>query len=73
MTKESNLDGQVILMHSIYDTSATAAEYIIPWLIEQGYQLVTISELLEYHYDIPVPEKHVYYAVDFFLYGRAAV
>jgi len=67
-----NLDGQVILMHSIYETSAASAEIIIPWLIENGYQLVTISELLEYHYGIIEPEAHVYYAVDFFLYGREA-
>lgn len=69
----SKLDGQVILMHSIYDCTVTASQTIIPWLIEQGYQLVTISELLEYYYDIPDPELHVYYAVDFFLYGKEAV
>ena len=52
-----NLDGQVILMHSIYQESAQAAEILVPWLIEQGYQLVTVSELFYYHYGI-TPEKH---------------
>ena len=43
-----DLDGAIILMHSLYTSTVTASEAIIPWLIEQGYQLVTISELAEY-------------------------
>lgn len=66
-----NLDGQVILMHSIYGSTADAVEEIVPWLIDRGYQLVTVSELLEYRYGVK-PENHVYYAVDFFLYGEDA-
>lgn len=61
-----DLNGQVILMHSIYKESAEAAEKIIPWLIEQGYQLVTVSELFRYHYGI-TPEQHFYYAYDYFI------
>ena len=61
-----NLDGQVILMHSIYQERAQAAEILVPWLIEQGYQLVTVSELFYYHYGI-TPEKHYYYAYDYFI------
>ena len=38
-------DGAVILMHDIYRTSVKAAIRIIPELIEEGYQLVTIHEL----------------------------
>lgn len=41
-------DGDIILMHDIYDSTASASETIIPWLINQGYQLVTVSELMEY-------------------------
>lgn len=41
-------DGDIILMHDIYDSTAEASETIIPWLINQGYQLVTVSELMEY-------------------------
>lgn len=40
-------DGSIILMHSIYDSTAQATEIIVPWLIGQGYQLVTVSELAE--------------------------
>lgn len=61
-----DLDGQVILMHSNYEESAQAAEQIIPWLLEQGYQLVTVSELFEYHYGI-TPESHYYYSYDYFI------
>lgn len=41
-------DGAIILMHDIYDTTADASETIIPWLVNQGYQLVTVSELMQY-------------------------
>lgn len=67
-----NLNGQIILMHGVYDSSATAAEILIPWLINQGYELVTVSELFEYHYDM-ILEPHIYYAVDFLLYGVTPV
>lgn len=40
-------DGDIALMHDIYDTSIDAAIQLIPKLIEQGYQLVTVSELAE--------------------------
>ena len=39
-------DGDIILMHDIYTTSATAAERLIKELTAQGYQLVTVSEML---------------------------
>lgn len=45
-----NLTGQVILMHSSYDTSVEAARKLVPWLMEQGYQLVTITDLITQHY-----------------------
>ena len=46
-----NLDGKVILMHSLYDSSVTAAEHLVPWMTSKGYQLVTVSELLTYKYN----------------------
>ncbi|MDC7290658.1 polysaccharide deacetylase family protein [Blautia schinkii] len=42
-------DGAIILMHDIYETSVEAAEIIIPRLIEEGYDLVTVHELAEAH------------------------
>lgn len=38
-------DGSIILMHDTYKESFKAAETIIKKLTEQGYQLVTVSEL----------------------------
>lgn len=42
------LDGKIILMHSIYDETAKATEKIVPWLEENGYQTVTVTELILY-------------------------
>ena len=40
-------DGDIILFHDIHDTTATAIEKIIPKLVSQGYQIVTVSELAQ--------------------------
>lgn len=45
-----DLDGKVILMHSIYDSTAEAVKKMVPWLQNEGYQLVTVSEMLIYKY-----------------------
>ena len=41
-------DGDMILMHDIYSTSADAAVVLIPERTARGYQLVTVSELAAY-------------------------
>ncbi len=38
-------DGDIILMHDLYTSTAEACEVIIPELINRGYQLVTVSEM----------------------------
>ena len=43
--KEQDWDGAVILMHDIQTTTIEACKTIIPELVNDGYQLVTISEL----------------------------
>ena len=43
-----SLDGRIILMHSIYGTTADAVEKLVPELINKGYQLVTVSEMAKY-------------------------
>ena len=40
-------DGDIILMHEIYGTTADALEKIVPELKEKGYQLVTCKELIQ--------------------------
>ena len=48
VSKEGDLDGKIILMLSIYESTADATELLIPYLREKGYQLVTVSELIRY-------------------------
>lgn len=45
--KDNVFDGAVIIMHDLYHSTADACEEAIPWLIEEGYQLVTVSELFQ--------------------------
>lgn len=44
---ESIQDGDIVLMHDIYERSLNALKIIIPALKEKGYQFVTVSELKE--------------------------
>ena len=57
---EGDLDGQVILMHDIHASTIEAAETLVPWLIDQGYQLVTITELITLRYGDQVEPNRVY-------------
>lgn len=41
-------DGDIVLMHELYPQSGAAAAEIIRRLTEEGYQLVTVSELASY-------------------------
>ena len=56
-------NGAIILMHDLYETTASAVEKAVPELIAKGYQLVTVSELLSFHVGGPVPGT-VYIGVD---------
>lgn len=38
----------VVLMHSLYESTAQACTRLVPDLIDEGYQLVTVSELMNY-------------------------
>jgi len=50
-------DGAVVVLHDIHATTAQAMERVIPRLVEEGFQLVTVSEVLEYLYGELVPGK----------------
>lgn len=39
-------DGDIILFHDIYETSVEAALQTVDYLLEQGYDLVTVDELI---------------------------
>ena len=38
-------DGDIVLMHDLYEATAEATERIVPALLDDGFQLVTIEEL----------------------------
>jgi peptidoglycan-N-acetylglucosamine deacetylase len=44
-TLDNIKDGDIVLMHDMYLSTAIACETIIPELVKRGYQLVTVSEL----------------------------
>jgi len=50
LVMENAIDGGVVLLHDIRIYTKEAVERIVPSLIEKGFQLVTVSELLEYLY-----------------------
>lgn len=41
-------DGDIVLMHEIWASTVEAQATIIPALVQQGFQLVTVSELVQY-------------------------
>ncbi len=45
--KKDTTDGAIILMHDIQASTADAVVQAVPYLLKQGYQLVTVSELIE--------------------------
>lgn len=44
-------NGAIILCHDLYSSTASAVEKAVPELVEKGFQLVTVSELLSFHKD----------------------
>lgn len=58
--KTKNFDGRIILMHVIYDSTLEAVDRLIPDLIKEGYELVTVSELAEYK-GFTLEEGKIYY------------
>lgn len=54
-------DGDIILMHDLYEETVEASETIIPELIKKGYQLVTVSELAQAR-GVQMENGEVYYS-----------
>ncbi|MBR3142557.1 MAG: hypothetical protein IKF09_05310, partial [Clostridiales bacterium] len=38
-------DGDIVLMHDLYQATADATERIVPALLDDGFQLVTVEEM----------------------------
>ncbi len=45
--QDGTLDNTIVLMHETYATTAEAIEYLAPYMKEQGWQIVTISEMFK--------------------------
>ena len=47
--QNGSLNGKVVLMHEVYDCTATAVEQLCPWLEQNGYVVCTVSEMFKYN------------------------
>ena len=54
-------DGDIVLMHDLYPSTAAAVEKLVPRLKKKGFQLVTIDELF-YYKGITLENGKVYYS-----------
>ncbi|WP_296776814.1 glycoside hydrolase family 11 protein [Ruminococcus sp.] len=43
--QNGSLEGKIVLCHENYETTAAAMEEVLPWLAQNGYANVTISEM----------------------------
>lgn len=58
---KSIVDGDIVLMHDLYPTTAKAIEKVVPRLIKDGYQLVTVDEMF-YYKGIPIEAGEVHFS-----------
>lgn len=56
-------DGDIILMHDLYDSTVEAVEELLPKLYKEGYQVVSISELAKLK-GIELEEHNVYRSLE---------
>ena len=45
IVKRDTRNGSIILMHDLYSSTAEAVKKVVPWLVEQGYQICSVSEM----------------------------
>ncbi len=55
-------DGDIVLMHDIYGSTADAVERAVPELVKNGYQIVNVAELA-YYKDKTLEKGTTYYSV----------
>ncbi|MBO4920278.1 MAG: polysaccharide deacetylase family protein [Lachnospiraceae bacterium] len=60
--KKSTKDGSIILMHDLYGSTAEAVKKVVPWLVEQGYQICSVSEMFAAR-GVTLENGHVYNSV----------
>ena len=54
-------DGAIILMHDYYEATMEACRIAVPWLIQQGYELLNVHELAQSK-GVTLEEGEVYYS-----------
>ncbi len=47
--QNGSLEGAIVLCHENYETTAAAMEEVLPWLAQNGYQNVNISDMAKAH------------------------
>ena len=57
LVKQKIKDGSIVLFHDRMQATLDTIDELIPWLWEQGYELVTVSELIRAGGEEPVPGK----------------
>ena len=55
-------DGDIILMHDLYESSIEATRQVLPILYEQGYQVVSVSELAKLK-GVNLEKHNIYYNI----------
>ena len=58
--KQQVKNGDIILCHDTYEATADAVDMFVPWLVEQGYQVLSLEEIFSY-YDGGAKPGVVYY------------
>lgn len=53
--------GDIVLMHDLFPGTAEAVERAVPVLVEEGYQIVNVSELA-YYYGVALENGKAYYS-----------
>ena len=59
VVKRDVYDGCIILMHDIYESTADAVELVVPWLIDNGYQVCSVSDMFAAR-GVSLEPGHVY-------------
>lgn len=55
-------DGDIVLMHDIYSTTAAAVQRVVPELVKRGYQIVNVAEL-SYYRGVEPQNGTVYHSI----------
>lgn len=53
-------DGDIILMHDLYPTTADAVERLAPYFVKKGFQLVTLDEMFYYKHKVQSREMCIF-------------